>query len=250
MSINFWSNVKPVYSLIDDTVKVSDLQEYLRENNSFHDIVDNDSAWIAFTQYYGEKHGLNETEVVSFTYLISVFMCNKPLTKGEPEYYDEDKILDNALEKYVLLRDDSELMEQEKIIGLFNYILELYKTQLKEYTIPKHELVLELTDSEYQRFLNVPGENKKSKFRTLLYSEHELNIARMYICCPQIYLKDVDDLKEFALSVFDEIDYCPDMEYLDWAIQFVSEKDYSPEDYYPVASVLVEVYCLIENYNL
>ena len=69
----FWKN-KYEYSIIDDEITDKDLQEFLRENYIYMDIVDNSTAWAAFAQYYGRKNGFNPIHTASFAYMVSMFL--------------------------------------------------------------------------------------------------------------------------------------------------------------------------------
>ena len=246
---SYWSKTYS-YQLINDEVTVKDLQETLRENNSFYEIIDNDSRWIAFAEYTALKHNLSEYQVISFKYIISIFMCKEPLSEGARYYYDEELIINDVIGEYLALLNSSDLFEEEKLIRLFNYILELYKVRLDDFSVAQYSIKLPLSEEDYLNFLNVPGEDNMMRFHNLLHARHELNIARIHIFCPSMYLKDVDDLYTLTCSVFDEMEYDPDLDLLDWAVNFVETKDYSPREFYPAASVLVDIYCLLENYNL
>ena len=73
--MRFWKK-EYNYKIIDDTISEKDLQEFLRENNIFLDIVDNSTAWAAFAHFYGLKHMINslKKQMMNILIICKVYM--------------------------------------------------------------------------------------------------------------------------------------------------------------------------------
>ena len=69
--MRFWKK-EYNYKIIDNTISEKELQELLRKNNIFLDIVDNSTAWAAFAHIYGLKHGFNPIHTL-FNFLFILF---------------------------------------------------------------------------------------------------------------------------------------------------------------------------------
>ena len=97
--MKFWKK-EYNYKIIDDTVSEKELQEFLRENNIFLDIVDNSTAWAAFAHIYGLQHGFNPIHTASFAYMVSMFLGGIGISAGTDAYIKEETIEKELLNTY------------------------------------------------------------------------------------------------------------------------------------------------------
>lgn len=162
----FWKN-KYEYSIIDDEITDKDLQEFLKENNIFLDIVDNSTRWCAFAQHYGHKHGLSSVHATSFSYMVSLFMTGMGISASTEMYIKEETLELNLVDYYNQLQSEDS-SETEKVIKMFNHIFKVYSEDISEYEYSTERLSFKLTPSEMKKFQSLEGKNNKEKFKTLL----------------------------------------------------------------------------------
>lgn len=162
----FWKN-KYEYSIIDDEITDKDLQEFIKENNIFLDIVDNSTRWCAFAQHYGHKHGLSSVHATSFSYMVSLFMTGMGISASTEIYFKEEKIELDLVDEYNSINEE-EIPEKEKVIKMFDSIFKLYSEEISEYEYATERVSLKLTPSQMEKFLSLEGENNKQKFINLL----------------------------------------------------------------------------------
>lgn len=162
----FWKN-KYEYSIIDDEITDKDLQEFLKENNIFLDIVDNSTRWCAFAQHYGHKHGLSSVHATSFSYMVSLFMTGMGISASTEMYIKEETLELNLVDYYNQLQSEDS-SETEKVIKMFNHIFKVYSEEISEYEYATERVSLKLTPSQMEKFLSLEGENNKQKFINLL----------------------------------------------------------------------------------
>lgn len=241
----FWENTYE-YTIIDNSISKEDLQEFLRKNNIFLDINDNPTAWCAFAQYYGRSNGLNDIESASFSFMISSFMSHMGVSAGTEAYYKEENIELKVISIYEEIRD-KDIPEPDKVKQLFNEIFLLYKNDIEEYAWKNRRLQLRISESDYEKFQQLPGQTTTEKFRNLLKVEEKNTQLTIIITSPQIYYKDVEDFKTQTLTVFDEMNYTPNPDKIDWAIKEAEKYGQTNQGYIPLSDVIRRVYCLLEN---
>lgn len=162
----FWNEVYE-YTIIDDSVSEKELQEFLRENDIYLDIVDNSTAWAAFAQYYGRKNELSIINATSFSYMVSLFLTGMGISASTEMYLKEEKIELDLVDVYNSINEE-EIPEKEKVIKMFESIFKLYSEEISEYEYATERVSLKLTPSQMEKFLSLEGENNKQKFINLL----------------------------------------------------------------------------------
>lgn len=160
----FWKNEYD-YSIIDDEITDKDLQEFLKENNIFLDIVDNSTRWCAFAQYYGRKYNLSDLEAASFSNMISIFMTGMSCSAGTEIYFKEEKIEYTILDYYNTQKQENEL---ERVKDLFYFIFNLYQNNISNYEFQDFRLEFRVSQNILNKFNSVEGDNKKEKLLNLL----------------------------------------------------------------------------------
>lgn len=241
----FWEKTYE-YTIIDSSITKEDLQEFLRKNNIFLDINDNPTTWCAFAQYYGRTNGLNDIESASFSFMVSHFMSYMGISAGTEAYYKEETIEFKILNIYNTIQI-KDIPEEDKVKQLFNEIFLLYRNDIEDYALKNRRLQLRISESDYEKFQQIPGQTITEKFRNLLKVEEENTILRIYNTCPQTYYRDIEDFRTETLNVFDEMEYHPNVDKIDWAIKEAQTYGQTNEGYIPTAEVIRRVYCLLEN---
>ena len=161
------------YYIIDDTVKRSEIEYVLSRNDvDIKFTKENKSHWEGFAYCYGMDNDLNDFEALSFAKLFSriIFGSEEPAKKNEfiKEYLIEEKITQRFFE---YPSDDVEIEDQIK--DIFYALFEIYANEIKEYEYKNKKLNFRLSQRQYNRFMNVKGENKAEKLENLinLYDE-------------------------------------------------------------------------------
>lgn len=160
----FWKN-EYGYSIIDSEVSDKELQEFLRENNIFLDLVDNSTRWGAFAQWYGRKQGLSTLEATSFSNVIALFMTGMSCSAGTEIYFKEEKIEYTVLNYYNTQESENEL---ERVKDLFYFILQLYQNDISNYEFQDFRLEFRVSQNTLNKFNSVEGDNKKEKLLNLI----------------------------------------------------------------------------------
>lgn len=160
----FWEK-EDEYKIIED-VSVSELEKFLTENHIYLDLNGVAERWAAFSNYYGRKHGLNELESASFSSIISTFMAGMGVSAGTDAYFNEEAIENKVIDLYNQLPEDANEISRKKI--LFSQVFDLYKNDIEKYELKNRRIEVRVSEREYQKFLDLPGETKSDKFRNLL----------------------------------------------------------------------------------
>lgn len=159
----FWKT-EHEYSIIED-VSVSELEEFLTENHIYLDLMRAAERWAAFSNYYGRKHGLNPFESASFSSIISTFMAGMGVSASTDAYFNEEAIENKAIDLYNQLPETDEISRKRM---LFSQVFDLYKNNIEKYELKNRRIEVRVTERQYQKFLDLPGETKSDKFRNLL----------------------------------------------------------------------------------
>lgn len=159
----FWE--KDEYKIIED-VSVSELEKFLTENHIYLNLDSCAERWAAFSNYYGRKHGLNELESASFSSLISTFMGGMGVSAGTEAYFNEEAIENKVIDLYNQLPETADEISRKRM--LFRQVFDLYKNDIEKYELKNRRIEVRVSEREYQKFLDLPGETKSDKFRNLL----------------------------------------------------------------------------------
>lgn len=160
----FWKK-EDEYNIIED-VSVEELEEFLTENHIYLDLMGAAERWAAFSNYYGRKHGLNELEAASFSSIISNFMAGMGVSASTDAYFNEEAIENKVINLYNQLPKDVDEISRKKL--LFRQVFDLYKNDIEKYELKNRRIEVRVSEREYQKFLDLPGETKSDKFRNLL----------------------------------------------------------------------------------
>ena len=153
------------YNIIEK-VSVSELEEFLTENHIYLGLNGIAERWAAFSNYYGRKHGLNILESASFSSIISTFMAGMGVSASTDAYFNEEAIENKVIDLYNQLPETSDEISRKKI--LFSQVFDLYKNDITKYELKNRRIEVRVSEREYQKFLDLPGETKSDKFRNLL----------------------------------------------------------------------------------
>ena len=153
------------YKIIED-VSVEELEKFLTENHIHLNLDGAAERWAAFSNYYGRKHGLNPFESASFSSIISTFMAGMGVSASTEQYLNEGCIEHKVIDLYNQLPADAD--EISKIRILFKQVFDLYKKDIEKYELKNRRIEVRVSEREYQKFLDLPGETKSDKFRNLL----------------------------------------------------------------------------------
>lgn len=153
------------YSIIDNEINDKDLQEFLRENSIFLEIVDNSTRWCAFAQYYGRKYNLSDLEAASFSNMISIFMTGMSCSAGTEIYFKEETIEYKVLEYYNTQQFDDKIKQAK---DLFYFIFDLYQNDISKYEFQDLRLEFRISQNTLNKFNSVEGDNKKQKLLNLI----------------------------------------------------------------------------------
>lgn len=159
----FWEKEEE-YKIIED-ISVSELEKFLKENHIYLDLMGAAERWAAFSNYYGRKHGLNELESASFSSIISTFMAGMGVSAGTDAYFNEEAIENKVIDLYNQLLETDEISRKRM---LFSQVFDLYKNDIAKYELKNRRIEVRVSEREYQKFLDLPGETKSDKFRNLL----------------------------------------------------------------------------------
>lgn len=165
----FWEK-EDEYKIIED-VSVEELREFLTENHIYLNLEGCAERWAAFSNYYGRKHGLNPFESASFSSIISTFMAGMGVSAGTEAYFNEEAIEKKAIEYYNGVQALQEYSEVAKKKLLFKLIFSIYSENIEKYELKNRRIEVRVTEREYQKFLELPGDSKSEKFRKLLKGE-------------------------------------------------------------------------------
>lgn len=160
----FWKT-EHEYNIIED-ISVEELEEFLTENHIYLNLEGVAERWAAFSNYYGRKHGLNPFESASFSSIISTFMARMGVSAGTEAYFNEEAIEGKVIGLYNQLPEDADEISRKKI--LFMQVFDLYKNDIEKYELKNRRIEVRVSEREYQKFLDLPGETKSDKFRNLL----------------------------------------------------------------------------------
>lgn len=164
--MRFWKK-EYNYKIIDDTVTEKDLQEFLRKNNIFLDIVDNSTAWAAFAQYYGRKKGFNPIHTASFAYMISMFIGGIGISAGTDAYIKEETVEKELLNTYNEINNE-DVTEETKVLKMFDAIVDLYSNRIHLFEYCSEWITFKATPTERELFNKLPGKTAREKFHHLM----------------------------------------------------------------------------------
>lgn len=159
----FW-NKNHEYRIIEN-ISVEELEKFLTENHIYLNIDGAAERWAAFSNYYGRKHGLNELESASFSSIISTFMAGMGVSASTDAYFNEEAIESKGIDLYNQLPETDEISRKRM---LFSQVFDLYKSDIAKYELKNRRIEVRVSEREYQKFLDLPGETKSDKFRNLL----------------------------------------------------------------------------------
>ena len=160
----FWKT-EHEYNIIED-ISVEELEEFLTENHIYLNLEGVAERWAAFSNYYGRKHGLNELEAASFSSIISTFMAGMGVSAGTDAYFNEEAIENKVIDLYNQLPETADEISRKRM--LFRQVFDLYKNDIEKYELKNRRIEVRVSEREYQKFLDLPGETKSDKFRNLL----------------------------------------------------------------------------------
>ena len=160
----FWEK-EDEYKIIEE-VSVSELEKFLTENHIYLDLNGVAERWAAFSNYYGRKNGLNEFESASFSSIISTFMAGMGVSAGTDAYFNEEAIENKVIDLYNQLPETADEISRKRM--LFRQVFDLYKNDIEKYELKNRRIEVRVSEREYQKFLDLPGETKSDKFRNLL----------------------------------------------------------------------------------
>lgn len=160
----FWKK-EDEYKIIEE-VSVSELEKFLTENHIYLNLNGCAERWAAFSNYYGRKHGLNPFESASFSSIISTFMGGMGVSAGTDVYFNEEAIENKVIDLYNQLPETADEISRKRM--LFRQVFDLYKNDIEKYELKNRRIEVRVSEREYQKFLDLPGETKSDKFRNLL----------------------------------------------------------------------------------
>ena len=164
--MKFWKK-EYNYKIIDDTVSEKELQEFLRKNNIFLDIVDNSTAWAAFAQYYGRKNGFNPIHSASFAYMVSMFIGGMGISAGTDVYIKEETVENELLNTYNEI-NKQDTVEETKVLEMFDAIVDLYENRIHLFEYCSEWITFKATPTERELFRKLPGKTAREKFHHLM----------------------------------------------------------------------------------
>ena len=162
----FWNELYD-YTIIDDSVSEKELQELLRKNNIFLDIVDNSTAWAAFAQYYSRKNGFNPIHSASFAYMVSMFLGGMGISAGTDAYIKEETVEKELLNTYNEINNE-DVTEETKVLRMFDAIVDLYVNRIHLFEYCSEWITFKATPTERELFKKLPGKTAREKFHHLM----------------------------------------------------------------------------------
>lgn len=164
--MRFWEN-EYNYKIIDNTISEKELQEFLRKNNIFLDIVDNSTAWAAFAHIYGLKHGFNPIHSASFAYMVSMFLGGIGISAGTDAYIKEETVEKELLNSYKEI-NKQDITEEMKVLKMFDAIVDLYTNRIHLFEYCSEWISFKATPTERELFRKIPGNTAREKFHYLM----------------------------------------------------------------------------------
>ena len=164
--MRFWKK-EYNYKIIDDTVSEKELQEFLRKNNIFLDIVDNPTEWCAFAHVYGLKHGFNPIHSASFAYMVSMFIGEMGINAGTDAYIKEETVKNELLNTYNEITKQN-ATEETKVLKMFDAIVDLYTNRIHLFEYCSERINFKVTPTERELFNRLPGKTAREKFQHLM----------------------------------------------------------------------------------
>ena len=131
--------------------------------------VDSDLStyWAGFARMWGELNGLSDIEASSFSYMISLVMTGMGVSCGSDMYFREENIEQKILSIYDEVKEQTD-NDEALGIAMFKNIYELYLYDSEKYSFKTNALNFRLSQTEYDKFMNIPGMRKSDKLRFLL----------------------------------------------------------------------------------
>lgn len=98
-------------------------------------------------------------------------MAGMGVSAGTDAYFNEEAIENKAIEYYNGVQALQEYSEVAKKKLLFKLIFSIYSENIEKYELKNRRIEVRVTEREYQKFLELPGDSKSEKFRKLLNKE-------------------------------------------------------------------------------
>ena len=158
------------YYIIDSTVKRSDLNYVLRQNNiDIKFTKENRSHWQAFGYCYAKDNDLSDLEALSFAKIFSRYVSYDLSELSKNRHIKESSIED------IVRRRDMEFAAEnmpsdERFEKIFYELFDIYENQIHDFEYKNKRLNFRLTSRQYDRFMKVPGKNNTEKLENLIDS--------------------------------------------------------------------------------
>lgn len=164
--IFFTENYEP--NIIIPTTSEKTVQRWCDTHNVVINVrSDLSTYWTGFSNMYGQLNGLSYIEAGSFSYMVSTFLTGMGVSCGTDIYFREDDIEYHLLGVYDKLKEEED-DEEELAKKMFFAIFDLYRNDIEKYSFKINHLTFRLSQSDYDRFMEVKGKDKISKLRTLM----------------------------------------------------------------------------------
>lgn len=157
----------PKMEYVNKSIQIEELEKYAEKEGLPFFKEMNASIWNVFAQYIAEKEGFSTIERLSFGYIISSLIGGLGYSCSTEMYIDEESIEYKCVEALNEIRDEN-LTEEEEVKLFFDFILNLYKWDIDQYSHKTRTVNVRLTERQYERFMEVEGETKTDKFINLL----------------------------------------------------------------------------------
>ena len=92
-------------------------------------------------------------------------MAGMGVSAGTDAYFNEEAIENKVIDLYNQLPKDVDEISRKL---LFRQVFDLYKNDIEKYELKNRRIEVRVSEREYQKFLDLPGDSKSDKFRNLL----------------------------------------------------------------------------------
>ena len=93
-------------------------------------------------------------------------MAGMGVSAGTEAYFNEEAIEGKVIDLYNQLPETADEISRKRM--LFRQVFDLYKNDIEKYELKNRRIEVRVSEREYQKFLDLPGETKSDKFRNLL----------------------------------------------------------------------------------
>lgn len=154
-------------NIVTHTTSERTVQNWCDKNGVYINVKsDLSTYWAGFANMYGQLHGLSHIEAGSFSYMVSMFMTGMGVSCGTDLYFREDDIENRILK---ICDEINEIYDEDKkALKLFYRIFDLYRYEIEKYSFKTNSLNFRLSQSDFDKFMNVDGQTKSDKLRNLL----------------------------------------------------------------------------------